>query len=318
MADRPIPSLNALRSFDATARHLSQTRAAEELCVTPSAVSKQIALLEDYFGFELFEREQRGIRLTPRGAKCARATAAAFKQLSRELQQVMQPRAEPLRLIGDADFMQLWMVPKMPAFRAAHPELTVELQAEIDGANAESRHDCALSWGQRVWDRSTTIEPIFLNSNFVVGAPGSVASERIRNTPEMLVDEDLINDRKPGWWERFSTELGLDHLNPHVSPTYPTTAMCMDAAAMGQGLAIADEVTSRSYLADGRLEIVVPLKIQTADAYYATWRDDPGKDPRLERFRGWILSEAEEHRQWFDTFWSAQAFQPAPTDFPKS
>ncbi|MDW3207287.1 MAG: LysR substrate-binding domain-containing protein [Alphaproteobacteria bacterium] len=303
MKERPIPSLNALRSFDATARHFSQTKAADELCVTPSAVSKQIALLEEYFGFALFEREQRGIRLTERGAKCARVTTQAFSQLSRELQKIMQPTEAPLRILCDLDFAQLWLLPRLDRFRRAHSGVTLDISVEVDAVEASADHDCVLFWGQRSWGSSIMIEPVFLNSVFLVAAPESEAKHRFLTSPSELRDSDLINDRTPGWWERFCVESGLSHLNPHNAPTYPTTAMCMEACALGFGLAVADEVTSRSYLEQGRVEILADLKIQTSDAYYAAWRYEAGKDSRIDTFRNWILEEAELHRRWMIGAW---------------
>ncbi len=300
--DRPIPSLNALRSFDATARHLNQTRAADELHVTPSAISKQIATLEDYFGFALFDRQGKTMALTPRGEECAKITGRAFRSLSRDLQHIMRPHQDPLRIIADMDFAQLWLIPRLDRFRAGHPDIQIDLRVILDGPCAPDNFDCALFWGHRQWQRAAEIEPIFLNSVFVVGAPGAPATGAFRGR-SAIHRASLLNDRSGAWWGRFVAELGLS-VSPGSSVTYPTTTMCMAAAEMGQGLAIADEVTSRVPLETGRLQILSGTKFQTADAYYAVWNADVSQHHRVRLFRDWLHAEAAEHRRWFDDLWS--------------
>lgn len=300
--DRPIPSLNALRSFDATARHLNQTRAAVELHVTPSAISKQITALEDYFGFPLFDWQGKSMALTLRGEDCAKITSRAFRSLSRDLQHIMRPDEDPLRIVADMDFAQLWLVPRLDRFRDKHPDIQIDLKIMLDGPSAPDSFDCALFWGHREWERGAEIEPIFLNSVFVVGAPGAQATEAFL-TGASIHGSNLLNDRSSAWWGRFVVELGLS-ITVGASVTYPTTTMCMAAAEMGQGLAIADEVTSRVQLESGSLQILSETKLQTADAYYAVWNADVSQDHRVRSFHDWLHGEAEEHRRWFDEMWS--------------
>lgn len=300
--DRPIPSLNALRSFDATARHLNQTRAADELHVTPSAISKQIATLEDYFGFSLFDRQGKSMTLTLRGEECAKITSRTFRSLSRDLQHIMRPHEAPLRIVADMDFAQLWLIPRLDRFRAKHPDVQIDLKIMLDGPSAPDTFDCALFWGHREWERGAEIEPIFLNSVFIVGAPGAQATDAfLAGTP--IQGSALLNDRSSAWWGRFVVELDLS-ISDGANVTYPTTTMCMAAAEMGQGLAIADEVTSRVQLERGSLQILSKTKFQTADAYYAVWNTDVSQDHRVRSFHDWLHEEAEEHRHWFDEMWS--------------
>jgi len=132
-------SLNALRVFKATARHENFSKAAEELLVTQSAVSKQVALLEDYLDCALFKRENRFLRLTDKGRFCARVATDCLNRLSEQLDDMRSISRGHITVSVDTDFAQLWLFPRLPEFEKQHPNITVSIHTQMYGLDPATR-----------------------------------------------------------------------------------------------------------------------------------------------------------------------------------
>lgn len=299
-----LPNLHAMRVLAAVARHESFTRAAEELGVTQPAVSKQIAALEEALGAPLFHRFHRRIALTPFGAEVAAAAQAALDHLRGRLAQIETGLPEQLRIAADADFLQLWLFPRLAAFEARHPDVRISLTARV-GMNTPPAgdYDCAVIWGRGGW-AGCTFDPLLSNRVFPVAAPGLLDRigpvDRLSDIPERY----LIHDQTRLWWATFRQAEGADALTPNAGRLYNQSVLCLEAAARGDGLTIGDEVTAGSYLFDGRLVVPFDNTLPSPDDYYLVTPTGGPRTQALATFLGWLRDQAAAHRSRYRAFWA--------------
>lgn len=301
-----LPPLNALRVFSVAARHQSFTQAAEELGVTQSAVSKQVANLEDHLGCVLFERKNRSLTLTTEGHLCAAATSQSFEALQQRLAVIGSRETRTLSILTDTDFAQLWLFPRLPKFERANPDIKISLRTRNDPKPIQQNEvqEFAISWGRASWD-SLLFEPLLTNTSFLVCAPDFFSGKTPR--PELILQEHLIHDRNTYWWTAFLNDLNIAGVDPCDGRIYGQTILCLEAAARGDGITTGDEVSTRGFLEAGRLIIPFPNCLPCPDSYYML-------APRFEKFdrepwrlfRNWLTEEANEHRLWFSDYWRSQ------------
>ncbi|MBA3448186.1 MAG: LysR family transcriptional regulator [Pseudaminobacter sp.] len=298
-----LPPLHALRIFECVAQLESFTRAGEELGLTQSAVSKQVALLEAHLGHTLFKRLHRRIELTESGRIVARAVRTSLATLAARLDEVNVRPPKQIRIVADADFAQLWLFPRLPAFERIHPDLRLSIRSETSLKNLpDEGYDCALLWGRGDW-RNCKFEPLFANAAFPVAAPGYFAY--LGRPPRMtdLTSSMLIHDRSSHWWATILAAEGSADIDPEFGRVYNQTVLCLEAAARGDGVTVGDEVTTRSYLESGRLVAPFAVRLPSPDAYYVIRPSTDTHEESMELFRVWLDKEANEHRKWFSAFW---------------
>ncbi|MAB97758.1 MAG: hypothetical protein CMK71_06780 [Pseudomonadaceae bacterium] len=298
-----LPSLHALRVFECAARHESFTKAGEELGLTQSAVSKQVALLEEHFGTPLFVRSHRKIVSTEAGRLVARAVTSSLVNLNAQLEKVSANRPQQIRVVADADFAQLWLFPRLPSFERLYPEFRLSIQSETSLQNPpDGGYDCALLWGRGNW-RNCRFESLFTNNVFPVAAPGYFS--HLRHAPRMsdLRSQMLIHDRSSFWWTSFLAADGSQDIDPEHGRVYSQTVLCLEAAARGDGVTIGDEATTRGYLEKGLLTAPFSFKLPSPDAYYLVRPSYGDDDEAVELFVEWLKSESEEHKAWFSAYW---------------
>lgn len=310
---RRLPNLNSLRIFEAAARHESLTRAAEELGVTQSAVSKQVAALEDHFGQPLFERRHRRIVLTTFGRDVFKAAELSIATLRERLEAMETNRAVQIRLAADADFAQLWLFPRLPAFERAHPDIRISIETRISMDIAPSEgFDCAVIWGRGGW-RGLRFQVLMTNTVFPVCAPDKVSAlkdpdwhdlwRRPRSLQEVR-DERLIHDRSTFWWSAFRAMAGERDYDPEAGRIYNQTALCLEAAARGDGLTVGDEVTTAGYLCEGRLVVPFANRLPSPDSYFFVTPAGRPLSEEMQLFAKWLAAEAAAHGQWWRDFWA--------------
>lgn len=298
-----LPPLHALRVFECAARLESFTRAGRELGLTQSAVSKQVAVLEAHLGQVLFKRLHRRIEVTESGRIVARAVATSLAGLAARLDEVNVRRPTQIRIIADADFAQLWLFPRLPAFERLYPDLRLSIRSEtsLEGPPADG-YDCALLWGRGEW-RNCRFEPLFSNASFPVAAPGYFAY--LGRAPRMtdLTSLMLIHDRSSHWWTTILAAEGSTEIDPEYGRVYSQTVLCLEAAARGDGVTVGDEVSTRGYLESGRLTAPFAVRLPSPDAYYVIRPRNDRREDSVELFHRWLNKEADEHRRWFAGFW---------------
>jgi LysR family glycine cleavage system transcriptional activator len=298
---RRLPPLNALRAFEAAARHLNFSRAADELSVTPGAVSQQIQNLEDYVGAALFKRTPRGLLLTDAAQTALPALREAFDRLA-EAASLLTAAVDGRRLTLTAppSFAAKWLVPRLGAFEQAHPQVDVWLSAGIELIDlAAGEVDVAIRYGA---GRYPGLEVRRLMSETVIPVISpELAAEQPLDQPDDLKSHILLHDGSPDLddscpdWPMWLAARGLRGVDGNRGPRFNQSSLVIEAAVNGRGVALAKRTLAQADLEAGRL--IAPLQIATAVdfAYYLVHPKAKGRLPQVKAFIGWIEAEAQAH-----------------------
>jgi LysR family glycine cleavage system transcriptional activator len=298
---RRLPPLNALRAFEAAARHLNFSRAADELSVTPGAVSQQIQNLEDYVGAALFKRTPKGLLLTDAAQTALPALREAFDRLA-EAASLLTAAVDGRRLTLTAppSFAAKWLVPRLGAFEQAHPQVDVWLSAGIELVDLTAGEvDVAIRYGS---GRYPGLEVRRLISETVIPVISpEFMKEQPLDSPEDLKNHVLLHDGSPDLddscpdWTMWLAARGLRGVDGMRGPRFNQSSLVIEAAANGRGVALAKRTLAQADLDAGRL--VAPLQIATAVdfAYYLVHPKAKGRLPQVKAFISWIEAEAEAH-----------------------
>ena len=285
-----FPAVNSLRVFEAAARHLSMRKACDELHVTHAAVSRHIVKLELWLGYNLFERRPRKIALTREGETLYGALTVAFDHIQRAITSMSDNQhAERLVISVDPDFAALWLVPRLDEFSSVVPDILVEIRAqECSKSFDDPRIDCAIHYSDAEVNPPNR-EILFRSSLFPVCAPSIIQATPLRS-PEDLRHCMLLHDRTRLEWEEFFRETSLAaQINLDVGTIFNTTALCLDAAARGQGVAMGDDFLAEGYLSEGRLVRPFEYSVLSKNAYYFVVPDGSAQHPAVAAFRKWLM-----------------------------
>lgn len=298
---RRLPPLNALRAFEAAARHLNFSRAADELSVTPGAVSQQIQNLEDYVGAALFKRTPKGLLLTDAAQTALPALREAFDRLA-EAASLLTAAVDGRRLTLTAppSFAAKWLVPRLGAFEQAHPQVDVWLSAGIELVDLTAGEvDVAIRYGS---GRYPGLEVRRLMSETVIPVISpELLKEQPLETPEDLKNHVLLHDGSPDLddscpdWSMWLAARGVRGVEGMRGPRFNQSSLVIEAAANSRGVALAKLTLAQADLDAGRL--VAPLQIATAVdfAYYLVHPKAKGRLPQVKAFISWIEAEAAAH-----------------------
>jgi LysR family glycine cleavage system transcriptional activator len=293
---RRLPPLNALRTFEAVARLGSMKDAAEELAVTPGAVSQQIALLEDRIGTTLFRRLTRSLELTEAGRTYFSPIRAAFRQIEEATRRVTAiSEGRVLTLSAPPAFATSWLVPRLGDFHASHPEIDLRVVTsrvladfEADGIDIAIRHGLGRWKGLRA-DRIAAVRLIPVCSKALLGG-------RPRLTrAEDLVSLPLLHDVQRRDWALWFQAHGV-HPIPKEALTGPSLddqMLLIQAAASGQGVALATEVLARPELIRRSLVKAIDLDWPQEFAYWLVYPDANAYQPKIAAFRQWLSTQSE-------------------------
>jgi LysR family transcriptional regulator, glycine cleavage system transcriptional activator len=285
-----LPVLNSLRAFEAAARHLSIRKACDELHVTHAAVSKHIVNLELWLEHSLFERHHRRIVLTGEGETLFAALTVAFDYVQRAITRLSKNQ-HPERLVisVDPDFAALWLVPRLAEFSSVVPDILVEIIAEESLKSLDDpRVDCAIHYTDAGLELpSHTV--LFRSNLFPVCAPSVMRATPIRS-PDDLRHCTLLHDRSLQEWQDFFRETSVaTQINLGVGSIFSTTALCLDAAARGQGVAMGDDFLADIYLSEGLLIRPFDYSVPSKNAYYFIVLDGSAQHPAVDAFRKWLI-----------------------------
>ncbi len=293
---RRLPSLNALRAFWAAARHRSFAAAAEELHVTASAVSLQIRQLEDAFAFKLFERTSKGLVLTPQGARLLPGINQAFEHLKGTIASIddAEPDRAALSISIAPSFATKWLLPRLGGFLERHPDIEVDVKATIEPADfAKHEIDLAICYGGGNY--SGLIAELLLEDRmFPVCSPGLLMRCGQRNPLRVFTEAPLLHDmsveREPAMpsWKMWLEASGLEGVDWRKGPRFNQTALALDAALAGLGIALAPAVLVDIDLADGRLVRLADEEWKGDFAYYLVHPAENAELPALQRFKSWL------------------------------
>jgi DNA-binding transcriptional LysR family regulator len=292
---RKIPSLQALTCFDAAARHESYTRAAQELSLTQSAVSRQITALEAFLGVALFKRTRHGVALTRRGAEYAVQIAPRLQALEQDTLDVMSAHGGggALHLAAVPTFATRWLIPRLPLLAASHPEITVHIETRTRPFMfAESPFDAALYAGTAEQVASwvgTQALRLLPDEVLPVCSPGLLAGQDALE-PEAMAQMPLLQQStRPNAWRQWFDAAGVSAPQALAGPRYELFSMTAAAAAQGMGLALVPRLLIDAELARGELVIANAQMAPGQRSYFLVRpaaSDTP--NPTLDAFAGWI------------------------------
>jgi LysR family glycine cleavage system transcriptional activator len=294
-----LPSLNALRAFEAVARKLSFARAAEELFVTKAAVAQQVRLLEDEIGTPLVERSGRGLRLTEAGAAGAASLADGFAMLARGARAMREARGRGFLVINSTpSFAATWLVGRIGKFKARHPDIDVLLDANpMDDNLDRGGVDALIRWGDGDFQGLSTTR-LFEEEVFPVCAPQLVEADPPLREPRDLGHRTLLhlewNPRFSTWptWVDWLKAAGAGDIEATRGVFFNQMSMAITAAAQGQGVALASRAIAADYLAAGRLVAPFAVSMRTPFGYYFLCRPGEAESPRIKALRDFLIEEA--------------------------
>lgn len=301
-----LPPLNSLRAFEAAARHLSFTKAAQELHVTPAAVSQQIRLLEDYYGTPLFRRTTRTLILTEAAQMALPDVKEAFDRLSDANRRLLSDRHGNILTVSASPSMgERWLLPRLERFRALHPDIDIRIDTTDALADFKNdRVDIAIRYGRGNYDGLET-DVLMQDAAFPVCSPDLLRGEHPLLKPADLRHHTLLHpewrqerDAQPSWqmWLRAAGVTGIDVTR---GLRFSSDTMLAHAAADGLGVALALGSMVQRELADGKL--VRPFgaegsEITTSFRPYLVYPKRNLALARVTAFRDWALKEAATPR----------------------
>ncbi|MEO0981419.1 MAG: transcriptional regulator GcvA [Pseudomonadota bacterium] len=295
-----LPPLNALRAFEVAARRLSFTKAAEDLNVTPGAISQQIRQLEDFAGAPLFKRTGRSVLLTDSAQAALPLVRDAFDKIN-EAGRVMQAPARKGKVMVSSapSFAAKWLAPRLEAFHRAHDGVEAWISADMsltDFAHADA--DIAIRYGRGDYDGLKS-EHLMDETVLPVCAPSLLEGANAIQRPTDLAKHTLLHDESgendpscPDWasWLRARDVLGVD---PKRGPRFNQGVLIIEAAVSGQGVALAKRAVAEADLAAGRL--VAPFADGSTPidfGYWVVWPKGRHLTPEVRAFMKWLKAEA--------------------------
>lgn len=284
---RPYLPLNNLRAFEAAARHLSFTNAAIELRVTPAALSQQVKALEDRLGLPLFHRLPRGLSLTDEGQAMLPVLRRSFDDIAALLERLTGGADAVLSIGAVGTFAVAWLLPRLDAFRAAHPAIDVRVSTNNNRVDiAEEGLDFAIRFGDGAW-HGIAAELLMDAPVAPLCAPAIAAR---LSAPQDLLGETLLRSYRADDWTRWFAAAGLQA--PVLrGPIFDSSRLMADAAMQGLGVALAPARFFVAELEDGRL--VRPFTVEAGiGSYWLTRLKSKSLSPEMAAFRTWLMAEA--------------------------
>jgi LysR family glycine cleavage system transcriptional activator len=291
-----LPPMQALRAFEAAARARSLTKAAQSLNLTHGAISHQIKSLESDLGVRLVERAGRGIRLTDDGERFASRVRAAFAELTTAVNEITA-RTNPrlLRVSVFPSFAARWLLPRIGRFLAAHPDVDLDVRASIANVDfTRDDADIAIRYGHGDW-LDVGIEHLFDDVFFPVCSP-RLAKGRLPAHPADLARHTLLRaDDEP--WKPWFEAAGLDWPEPTRGPIFNDSGHMMQAAAEGQGIALARSSLLGNDMRNGVLLRLFDIDVPGPRRNYLVYPPRMADSPKLALFRRWLMDEIAIDRQ---------------------
>ena len=290
MASRALPPLNWLRSFEAAARHMSFTAAAEELNITQSAVSQQVKLLEQFLGEPLFLRRPRSLQLTDAARHYLPSVSTAFTLIADGTKAFFGPQQETaLEIKSNTAFSVFWLMPRIGDFLAAYPWVRGNLSTALWTTDfAGSSASVEIRYGRGEWEGETG-ERLTEEKLYPVCAPA--VADRIAS-PEDLAEETLIHvSQLSDSWDYWAESLGFGFLKERDGHFLNTFVLSLEMAKRGLGIGLGHDALCRDLIARGKLAAPLDLTVPARDNYYLLLPNRGSATEAARAFRDWMLSQ---------------------------
>ncbi|MBK0399274.1 LysR family transcriptional regulator [Limibaculum sp. M0105] len=286
---RRIPPLAALRAFEAAARHLSFRDAADELCVTQSAVSHQLRSLETLLGQELFARGHNRISLTRAGRAYLAEVAPVLDRLARATERVGRT-AERLSVRATPAFAARWLIPRLDRFAALCPEVEISISTGLPPTDFSDGTDVVIHWGADPV-AGARVAPFFASPRGPVASPALLEQRGHPSHPAALATFPLLRDEVMDGWSDWFLAVGAAPPDRPTAPSFAHCELAMNAAESGQGVALAYLRLVERELADGRLVRLFDGESGPYLIYSVACPADRQDEPVIAAFRDWITAE---------------------------
>jgi len=299
--DRKLPPLNSLRAFEAAARHLSFTKAAAELHVTPAAISQQVRQLEDHCQVKLFRRMTRSLALTERGEAALPFLRDGFDRLAEAAHEMRRKADDTILTVSvPPTFGARWLLPRLERFRAQNPAIDIRVDATDRMVDFRSEQvDLAIRYGPGQYPGLES-EPLMSDTAFPACAPSLLEGPQPLKTPADLAHHTLLHsgdatdDGRVATWPMWLKAAGVEGVDATRGMSFSIGSLAIQAAIEGHGVALVSGPTVEADLAAGRL--VRPFAPSawedTTFGYHLVVPPDLAGLPKVEAFRAWALAEA--------------------------
>ncbi|SAI65440.1 LysR family transcriptional regulator [Bordetella ansorpii] len=287
----PLPPLNPARAFEATGRLLSISRAADELCVTPAAVSRQVRALESHLGTALFLRVRGGLELTPAGARYLSDLIPLFTALREATLAVTAGNRgrQTLRIRSPATFAVRWLIPRLAGFHKLHRNIDVQVMTSFLPLDFQREDiDAGIQLGDGRWPGMHKLR-LVRNELIPVAAPVL----GLRNRKQLAAKTLLHSMARPGDWDLWLRAAAVRGVDPMQGMKYETSLLAYQAAIEGHGVAIAQKALIEKELADGTLLAPLSPALDLEEyTYYFAWPTGKAASAALRAFRDWLAELA--------------------------
>ena len=289
--------LNALRTFEAAARHQSFLKAADELAVTPGAVSRQIKALEIELGLRLFERFNRTVRLTPEGELLADGVRRGLESLQAAVAEAQGRRAGPLAVSVMHSLAARWLVPRVHDFQQRYPDIQVMISASDVAADlVRDPIDIAIRFGAGPYP-GYAVTRLIVTRMFPVCSPRLLETQTLREPRDLahaLLLADVNVTPTETTWRHWLEAAGAPEIDANRGLQFSNTYLAIEAALAGRGVALAQEAMVVDELAAGRLVRLFDLAIPGALSHWILTLPEKAELPPIRRFRAWLMEQARK------------------------
>lgn len=294
MAKR-LPPLNALKAFEAAARHLSFTKAADELFVTQAAVSHQIKSLESYLSTKLFLRRNRTLLLTEEGQSYFVELREIFLNLQDATDRLLSLGSKgAITVAAPPSFASQWLVSKISQFSIAHPDIDVRIKAvDLDDGFLDETVDVAIYYGKGNWPK---VDAVKLNTEYLTPMCSPLLLQQNKPLDRLsdLSKHVLLHDGSRTAWKNWLKHFNVKQINVNQGPMFSHTMLVLQAAALGQGIALSNILLAKPEIDSGRLICPFEESVESKYAFYLVCHPGQSEVSKIQVFTGWMLAQVDD------------------------
>lgn len=311
---RRLPALNALKAFEAAARHESFTRASEELCVTPGAVSHQVKALEAELGVKLFNRKPQRLLITEAGSGYLVVIRDALDRIAEGTERLLlRQSAGVLTVSVSPNFASKWLVHRLGRFANAHPSVDLRISATLEHVDfAREDIDIAIRHSDGN-EPGLDVTRLYTEELFPVCSPGLLLGKNAIQKPSDLAHHTLLHLDNRQDWTKWLDLAGVTNADLSRGTVLNQASMVIDAAVDGQGVALARTGLAAHDIINGRLVRPFGLALPVPYAYWIVCPEATAQLPKIVTFREWIIAEAAEDARQIKESMTATDKVPIPT-----
>lgn len=290
--NRRLPSLRALRAFQVAGRHLSFKLAADELCITASAVSHQIKILESFLGMDLFVRKTRALELTGPGSQYFDYLDGMFARLEAETHQLCAEYGRRvIRLCAPPFFASELLLPKLSKFKSLMPDTDIRLMTQPSTMKQHPTDaDLSILLGEGDWSGLETV-PLFPRQIMTACSPVLKKKFRFSSFSDLDGRTKIVHENRPRSWENWAKALGIEPPKAGKVYRFDSMAAVVQAAAQGHGVALVSWPLSKGWFKSGELVRALDDRVETGEKFYVAYRAEEYEREEVARLIDWIIAE---------------------------